>query len=303
MTQLNQIGEIVSWTAPSKVRRADLLVALNTAGLSEDMAPEMLPRNAFKRAVRGLEEGRIIRQCEEDADEIAFQFTGEFLQNGEYEYTTECFVRVNKTTGDCMSKDTAMAVLAHDKLVEKMEERTASDITRMIQSLFKRKADIFSVREAGGCYFVPQAHIQLVEQVEELLDLIGGGVRRFEISNTQNAAKSAAQAVNDQLTDLVTEFHSYLEMLNSESPQQVTVATKRIGIIKAKAETYKDLLGDYSASFKDAVAKMNSDLMTKLGVEPEPVPAEVLKEEMEKVPGAKTAADILSDLIAQTQAM
>jgi hypothetical protein len=301
MTKLDQLGEIVSWTAPSKVQRADLLAALTTAGLSEDMAPEMLPRNAFKRAVRGLEEGRIIRQCEEDKDEVAFQFTNEFLQNGEYEYLTECFVRVNKTTGVCTSNDTAMAQLASDKLVEKMEERTASDITRMIQSLFKRNADLFSVREAGGCYFVPQQHVSLVEQVEEFLDLIGGGVRRFEISNTKNATKSAAQAVKDQIDDLVTEFSSYLEMLKSDSPQQVTIATKKIAIVKAKAETYRELLGDYAESFKVAVAEMNGDLLNKLGVETNDEPEAPPEPTVQQAPPEPSVSDILADLIAQTQ--
>jgi hypothetical protein len=171
----------------------------------------------------------------------------------------------------------------------------------MIQSLFKRNADLFSVREAGGCYFVPQQHVSLVEQVEEFLDLIGGGVRRFEISNTKNATKSAAQAVKDQIDDLVTEFSSYLEMLKSDSPQQVTIATKKIAIVKAKAETYRELLGDYAESFKVAVAEMNGDLLNKLGVETNDEPEAPPEPTVQQAPPEPSVSDILADLIAQTQ--
>ena len=299
MTQLDQIGEIVSWTAPSKVDYNDLVLAINGAGLCDSMAPEMRPVNAFKRAIQEMKDGRVIRQCEEDEDRIAFQFTAETLAKGEYEYTTECFVSVAKSDGVCTSQDAALAQLAEDKLNEKVGQRTASDVTRMIQSLFKRNGDIFSVREAGGCYFVPQAHVNLCEKVEEVLDMIGGSIRRFEIGATKNATKSAAQAVKEQLDDLVTEFGSYLEMLKSDSPQQVTAATKKIAIVKAKAETYKELLGDYAESFKVAIGEMNSDLMDKLGVEPSEVPppvAEVAAEE-------PSVSDILADLIAQTQSI
>lgn len=300
MAETLQIGEIVSWTAPSKVLRADLLVALTTAGLSEDMAPEMLPRNAFKRAVRELEDGKIIRQCEEDVDHIAFQFTTEFLTNGEYEYATECFVKVNKSTGECTGTDQQVADLAHEKLVEKMEVRNASDISRMIQALFKRNGDLFSVREAGGCYFVPQMHVGLVEQVQELVDLIGGSVRRFEICNTQNATKSAAQAVKDQLDQLVSEFESYVDLLSSESAQQVNTATKKIAEIKTKTDAYKDLLGDYCKSFEETLGDMNSKLMEKLNVESvvAPAPAPVVSEDV-----AASAADLLKNLIAQAQSI
>jgi len=295
---LNQIGEIVSWTCPSSVPYGTLKAGLAAAGLHESMAPEMLPRNAFKRATRELEEGRIIRQVSETETELKFQFTKEFLdkQAGEFEYSKECDLYLRKDTGQITCHDYGLEQKAQDLLSEKLSMRTASDVTRIVQSLFKSNGDLFPLRDQGGVYFVPQQHVALVECVEILMLSIGGKIKRFELASSVHASQSVAVSIRDTLYGLIDDYGVYARQIDSESPKQVETASKRIMEIRTKLEAYRGLLQSFDQEIEQAIKDVTSDLHERIGIEqdeePEPVAAQP------EDTGETTAAQLLADLLA-----
>jgi hypothetical protein len=262
------IGEVVSWNPPSSVLHADLQTALTNAGLDPELSPPMQPRNGFKRATHALEEGRIIRQVDESKDTLTFQFTTEFLdtQLKEFEYRKECDLMLNKDDGTITCRDLGLSQLATQKMSEKMGLRNASDVSRIIQALFKANGDLFPLRDSGGVYFVPAQHISLVEKVDSLLSDIGGSMKRFELSNTPNAGKSVAVSIRDTLKELIAEYAEYAGQINDQNAKQVQTAANRIAEIRFKLTNYRTLLQSFDAEIEQAIQSVTTDLESKVGV-------------------------------------
>jgi len=302
MTLLNQIGEVVSWTAPSKVSHDDLKAALATAGLTSDMAPDMLPRNAFKRACRELEDGRIIRQVNETDTTIRFQFTREYLDKslGEFEYSKECELDLNKANGMIYCSDYGLEQEAARLLSEKLAVRTASDVSRIIQTLFKNNGDLFPLRDQGGVYFVPQEHIALVECVEILMLAIGGKIKRFELASSVHASQSVAVSIRDTLHGLIADYGVYASQIDNESPKQVETASKRIMEIRTKLEAYRGLLQSFDQEIEDAIDEVTTDLHQRIGIE-SPVESDDESDDDDQPTASldrMTAEQLLADLLA-----
>ena len=59
----------------------------------------------------------------------------------------------------------------------------------MIQRLFDRHADLFRIRDQGGCYFVPAEHIGFVDKVE-----------KFVASSTATSAASRSRPARPKAT-------------------------------------------------------------------------------------------------------
>jgi hypothetical protein len=133
------LGEVISWTCPAvAVKHADLVAALRDSGLDGSVARQLLPRHAFARACRKLARDRIIRPVAEDADRLTFQFTQESRAGDRYEYTLETMLSLNKATGRVTCDLPGLATLAQELLDRAIEDRTGSDVTRLVQRLFER---------------------------------------------------------------------------------------------------------------------------------------------------------------------
>src|SRR4029450_5819515 len=161
------LGEILTWTCNGvAVKHADLINALKEAELDEGGARELAPRHAFSRACRKLARDRIIRQVAEDDKTLTFQFTQESRREDKFEYTLETLLVLDKGSGKVGCELPGLASLAQEKLDEAIVARTAGDVTRVVQRLFDRQADLFSIRPQGGCYFVPAMHAAFTDKVQ-----------------------------------------------------------------------------------------------------------------------------------------
>ena len=150
------LGEIITWSASGvKVSHLTLVEALRDSGLDEGVARELAPRHAFARACRKLSEARIIRPVSEDAHAITFQFTAERREEGRYSYEMETLLTLEKARGKVRCDLPGLATLAQEELDRCIAVRTGGDVTRVVQRLFERQADLFPIREQGGAYFVP----------------------------------------------------------------------------------------------------------------------------------------------------
>jgi hypothetical protein len=144
------LGEVISWTCPAvTVKYRAVIDALRDADLNETVARELAPRHAFSRACKKLARQRIIRQVCEDESTITFQFTAEKREGDRFQYELETILSLDKATGKVTCPLAGLATLAQEHLDDCIASRNGSDITRIIQRIFERHADLFPIRERG----------------------------------------------------------------------------------------------------------------------------------------------------------
>src|SRR5262245_48235507 len=190
-------GEILTWACSGvTVKHRDLVAALRDAELDEGVARELAPRHAFSRACKKLARDRIIRQVAEDDTTITFQVTQESRREDKFEYTLETLLTLDKESGKVSCELAGLATLAQERLDEAIVSRTGGDVTRVVQRLFDRQADLFAIRPKGGCYFVPIAHAAFDDKVQGFLGRLNSQLLRFPVpAGTSEGDRSVKEAV------------------------------------------------------------------------------------------------------------
>jgi hypothetical protein len=241
------LGEILSWScAGLTVKHSDLVAALRDSSLDETVARELLPRHAFARACRKLAKQRIIKPVTEDANRILFQFTQESKAGDRYEYTLETLLTLEKTTGKVSCDLAGLATLAQELLDHHIEVRSGADLTRVIQRLFERKADLFPVRPQGGCYFVPHEHAGFVDKIDTLVGKVHGRLWRFPVpAGTAHGDRSVKEAVASGLATLIQEHRQAVAEFDTDTRESTLErAAERIRLTRFKVQTYAAYLAE-----------------------------------------------------------
>jgi hypothetical protein len=273
------LGEVIAWGCPGvKARHKDLVSALREAGLDEGAARELAPRHAFARACRQLSERRIIRQVGEDARFIRFQFTSEQLQGGRFRYELEAVLSLEKATGAVSCDLPQLAALAQARLDDCLSCRNGGDVTRMLQRLFERNADLFPIREKGGCYFVPQEHSAFLDKVDRFVTGLGGALRRFPVpAGTAQGDRSVKEAVASGIASLIEEHRAAVAAFGSDTREATLArAAERIRLVRHKVSCYAAYLqGERDRLERDLhdAAKELREKVERLGAEATSIPS------------------------------
>ena len=261
------LGEVIAWACPGlAVPHADLVRALEAAGLDPGVARELAPRHAFARACKRLSDQRIIRPVAEDATTIRFQFTQETRADDRYEYTLETTLTLDKQTGGVSCALPGLATLAQEELDRCIAVRTGSDVTRVVQKLFERQADLFPIRPSGGTYFVPQRHAAFIDQTQDLLNRVGGRLLRFPVpAGTAEGDRSVTQAVADGLAAVVAEHRAAVAQFGSDTRgDTLERAAEKIRTTKFKLTAYSEYLAGERDRLDRAVADAERALRDKV---------------------------------------
>lgn len=283
------LGEVITWQSGGGTSHAAVLAALKGQGLDLDVASEFLPRSAFTRAAKKLADERVIDQVNEDGTGIKFQFTKRHLKDAasggkEWEYKPECFLELDKQLGkvSCPA-DPDLAAHAQELLDQAMEARTSSDVTKIVQKLFDRQADLFPVRDQGGVYFVPDRFSGFTDRVEAFLSGIGGRVSRFPVpAGTPRGDRAVTDAVADGLKSLVEEHNRTVDGFGADNRfGTVQAQGERIKRTRAKVEAYAEYLKDRAGELSLAVDEADERLRQKI---------KALSEERAAAPVTHTAA-------------
>ena len=241
------LGEILTWSCSGvKIKLTDLVEALRDAGLDEGVARELAPRHAFSRACKKLSEARIIRPVAEDAHHITFQFTKESRASDSYEYTLETRLTLEKASGKVGCDLPGLATLAQEELDRCIAARNGADVTRAIQRLFERNADLFPIREKGGCYFVPERHSAFVDRIDRFLKKLNGSLRRFPVpAGTPHGDRSVREAVASGIETLIREHDAAVETFGVDTREGTFErAAERIKQTRFKVEAYSCYLAE-----------------------------------------------------------
>ena len=268
------LGEVIAWAcAGVAVRHADLVAALNAAGLDEGVARELAPRHAFTRACRKLSDRRIIRPVGEDEASVRFQFTAETRTTDRIEYELETMLTLDKRSGRVACDLPGLATLAQEELDRCVAARTGGDVTRVVQRLFDRHADLFPVRPQGGCYFVPDRYRHFVDRVQTMLGALNGQVLRFPVPDgTPEGDRSVRRAVADGLAALVAEHRAAVAAFDADTrPDTVERAAARIKAARYKVECYAAYLAGEKANLDRGLADAAAELRAKVAAMVTPV--------------------------------
>ena len=257
------LGEIITWKIPRvAISHADLLAGLTASDLDCDVARELAPRNAFARACSKLDSERIIRKIAEDHEVISFQFTREANEGGKFHYYFESLLFLDKHSGNITSENLELEQLAKVEFGRCMESRTANDVTKVVQRLFERHADLFSIRDQGGAYFVPEAHQDFVVKVESFVRNIGGSLQLFPIpAGSPQGDLAVREAVANGLQGIIDEHMEAVEKFGGDTrPDTLHRAEEKIRITKLKIEGY-GLYLDKKRSDLEASLQQASELL------------------------------------------
>ena len=261
------LGEVIAWACPGvSVTHSALVAALETAGLDSGVARELAPRHAFSRACKRLSDQRIIRPVGEDAATVKFQFTQESREGDRYEYRLETTLTLDKQTGAVTCELSGLATLAQEELDRCIAARTGGDITRVVQKLFERQADLFPIRPQGGCYFTPICHVGFIDKIQDLLSRVGGRLLRFPVpAGTEEGDRSVTQAVADGLAAVVAEHRAAVAQFGTDTRgDTLERAAERIRATKFKLQVYAEYLAGERERLDRAVAEAERELREKV---------------------------------------
>lgn len=261
------LGEVISWTcAGVAVTHPALVAALAAAGLDPALARELAPRHAFTRACKKLSAARVIRRVAEDAATLTFQFTAESRSADRLEYTLETMLTLDKQTGGVTCDLPGLATLAQEELDRAVAARTGADVTRVVQKLFDRHADLFPVRPQGGVYFVPERHTPFVDRVQQVLSRLGGQVLRFPVpAGTPEGDRSVNEAVAAGLKALIHEHRQAIAAFAADTRDATLArAATRIRATRFKLAAYAEYLADAKADLDRELAAARDELRAKV---------------------------------------
>jgi hypothetical protein len=262
------LGEIVSWDTNSpELPLTDIRNALQAAGLPDDVARDLNNRSAFSRATKHLKENRSIDKVKEAKDgKITFQLTRKEKAGERIDFNYETTVTLDTKTGDIICDDSVIEDQARKLFAHAMQVRTASDITRMVQSLFKNHADLFPINPSKGvAYFVPNKFADFTAKVEQFLRTVGGNVWRFPVpSGTSEGNRSVQEAVNSGLESILAELDECIENWDDTTRgDTIKRAIDKYKLIDYKARAYAEYLAGKSSDFAAKVDACRKKLLDR----------------------------------------
>lgn len=254
LNELSSLGWVVTFGSRGglKHKYTDIVQALTDANLDPKSAKAFLPPQAFSRACQKLKEDRVIDILRTDKDEIVFQFSKrevleDTVEGGEqFEYKKEAKVTLNKLSGEIKCKNDTLRERAQKLLDSCMEERTTSDVTKIVQGLFDKNADLMPLPGAIGVYVVLKEYTAFVDQIKVFLEKLGRRPYCLPIpAGTQTGDKTVQETVEDYLEQLIQSHKDACEAFSiSTRPDTLKSAAERIQKTRVKIEAYATYLSE-----------------------------------------------------------
>lgn len=268
---LELLGEVITFGSRSfegkRHQRADVVKALSDSGLDPSAAKEFKPLNAFHRASKRLQEERIIDVLREEKSLITFQFSKRFLDESgkELHYKKDKLLTLNKVTGKIECSDKNMQDLAQAELDKALEERTTSDITGILQTLFREHADLAPLPGSMGVYFVPREHNEFLGKVKDFLHSLGRTPFALPVPRGTRDGDSAVQAsMKEYLQGMLDSHVQAIESFTTSTRQGTLEETAtKINVTRAKILAYAEYLKDMAGDLLGEVEKSKELLKEK----------------------------------------
>lgn len=213
-------GYIVGWRVKTVGTNLSVVrSALDAASLPASEAGELNAKQAWGRAIKSLKQDRLIDKVTDEKGVLSFQFTKKAMSGNriEFDYEWVVILDTNANTISC-PENPAFLPTAKQLLDEAFVHRNAADLSRIIQRLFDKHADLIPIiPDKGVCYFVPDEHIGFLEKIETFLLCVGGQLHRFPVpKGDARATQEVSDAIFAEMERRIGELDQAIEeMTNS----------------------------------------------------------------------------------------
>lgn len=263
------IGYVAWWSVHSvSIVREQLIELLKQCGIDEKFARSHNYRAAFIRSLRELEDNRIIRPVEENSGAMVYQFTAETKVDDNEEvklqYDPETLVTIDKGVYR-QTQDIAQAITGREdirqKLIglfeEKKDQYHSSDITRLVKRIFDERADIVSLRETGGVYYIPTEFENVLQSVASLVNGIGNSsFEFFPLPDVESCRSAVASAVDNEMRVDLEKMEEEVKLVENGDKE----VTQRWRNHKVKTlEKISNRINRYQAVLEEATSKALTD--------------------------------------------
>jgi hypothetical protein len=281
MTSFPIIGFATWWNMRNvDITMQDFAKLLKDHGFKEKYAKEHNYRSAFIRALRNMEQQRIIRRVEETTAHLIYQFTAENKEgqgrDATLTYDPETCVLIDKTvyrkTHNFEAAMTEGKPAIKQKVLEHFHREKiryhSADMTRYIQKILADSADVCSVREQGCLYFVPAAYRQVLDRLIAMINELGSSKMEFmPMPDVGPNRQVVGDAFCKELDALFASLEKEIgEVASGEKEVSVTWAGSKavkIASIKKRIALYSDILATrsehYGKSFDTLLDKIRPD--------------------------------------------
>lgn len=270
------LAEVICWSArkdgdlTKTHSHRDVLAALKKVGLDASLAPDILPKSAFSRACKELENSRSIHVLSRDVPTTRFQFTTEFLdtKRDEWLFKKEGIIILNETTGEISSStgNTELVKQAQSLLDLHTQVRTTTDITNIVQGYFEGKSDLIPFREQGGSYIVMSKDRPLVDQMQGFLEALGGRMKRLPIPKGDPVGDlNVQECLSDFATNLIREHKKAVDGFSINTRNDtIEREAERINETRQRIQGYAILLEEQKEELLKVVEQANQHLLSKV---------------------------------------
>lgn len=264
----NLLGEVVTWDVNCRgITLTTVKSALSGAGLNPDEATELSMRSAFSRACKDLKKNRAIDKLSSKNGVAEFQLTRKVVSDDHIDYDYETKISLDLDSGKLSCSDTHLEKMAQVLLNDAIEARNAQDITRLVQGLFQKNADLWPINpKKGVAYFVPETHRVFTAKVDDFLKRLGGKLSRFPVpKGTAEGNASVQDAVKNGLQTLIDELNGTVASWDTTTRKNTTKkAIAQWEKIQYKVDAYADYLEAERDNLNAALAQAKADLANKI---------------------------------------
>lgn len=282
---LEILGYICWWSIRNvDITQNEFIEILKECELNTKYAREHNYLSAFKRALKNMEQARIIRIVEENSQQIICQFTAENKvadkNDPRFNYDPETVIYIDKNRYRD-TKDFKQALVKGDKdirdalaqyFLQEKVRYNSNDITRYVQKILNDVADILSLRDQGCLYFIPSEYADIMQRVQRMVRKIQGGPGAFQsvpLPNVGDSRAMVSNAVTGEIEQSIKKLDEDLdEILNSgKEVTEVWKATRirRIDQLRERLDRYAEVLNGEGDKYDQKAVKLEGQIR-KVGV-------------------------------------
>lgn len=265
-------------------KRVDVLVAAKNNNIPDEIFRENNKRNSFRNALNQQRKAtkkaeKVINFVEEDGSKIVFQLdhkiieeynkmmetsdgTSEMVNATKSNYVTDTVIIYDKCTGRILCDDNELLALVYKELKIFQESYLKRNISKYINNLLEKNADMIPWRSAGGVYFVPARYKQLLMNIIDFVTELDAdaSVKISEVPDMNFSCitikESAEQSLKKDL-DTIKEGIKELEAEGDKiSNKMVLNRLEMIAKLNRRAEEYSLLVEHDLKSTKDYSKKV-----------------------------------------------
>lgn len=267
------VGAIAMWSLSGvRIPRAELREAFETMGLGEAVPRDPSYGALLNRACQAARRGNpniVFDKVAEDHAKVVFALSdrAKDTQNARVEYEQRVRIAVNKSTGTVLLEDEDDATLQRVSALyaEERDYAGTDDLSAVLVNCMNGRThdellNAVNLRgAAGGVYFVPEAKLQKLYQLQSFV--LGRGASELTVwevtgshAHLAQAARAATHAFSAKLDVLKREVEAFAQKVRAEatSDDANTQAQLDAGInlrrekyeqLAAQVDTYADVLG------------------------------------------------------------